>query len=47
MKKIELVVWETLSRARYVNEKLVWGDNDKDFENQILHTCRKFGKGNY
>jgi hypothetical protein len=26
IKKIELVVWETLNRARYANEKLAWGD---------------------
>ncbi len=38
IKKIELVVWETLSRAWYVNEKLARGDNDGDFQNENFYT---------
>jgi hypothetical protein len=35
-KKIELAIWETLSKAQYANEKLAWGDGD--FEDQIFYT---------
>lgn len=32
------VIWETLSRAQFVNEKLAWGDNDGDFEDEMFYT---------
>ncbi len=35
-KKIELAIWETLSKAQYANEKFTWGDGD--FEDQIFYT---------
>jgi hypothetical protein len=36
--KIEHVVWGTLSRAWFVNEKLAWGDNDGDSEDEMFYT---------
>jgi hypothetical protein len=38
IKKIEHVVWETLSKAQFVNEKLAWGDNDGDSEDEMFYT---------
>ncbi len=34
-KKLENVVWEVLSKAQYINEKLVWGEsNGNERENK-------------
>jgi len=38
IKKIEHAKWETLSRAQFANEKLAWGDNDGDFEDETFYT---------
>jgi hypothetical protein len=40
IKKIEKIVWETLSRTHNVDEKLVWGDQitTGEFEDEEFHT---------
>lgn len=37
IKKIECAVWETLSRARFADEKLAWGDNDGDSKDEMFY----------
>ncbi len=31
-------MWETLSKAWYINESLAWGEQDGDFENEVFYT---------
>ncbi len=38
VKKIEKVVWETLSRARRTDEKLAWGEIDGGSKEEEFHT---------
>ncbi len=38
IEKIELVVFEILSKAWYVNENLAWGDNDGDSKDEVFYT---------
>ncbi len=35
IKKIENIVWETLNKTRFVNEKLAWGDQVATIESEL------------
>jgi hypothetical protein len=45
IRKIELAMWETLSKAPYVDASLAWGEQDGDSEDEVFHTpigsCKK------